>query len=74
MNIIQLVTLINILLAFVVYFVFKAEVEISLNKSFLLGFSYNDTDYSEVKEVDHVLQCAFVFIIIQLTWTESYEN
>ena len=71
--IIQLTVLALILIAFCMFYVFEAEVEVAFVKGLLFGFSYNDTDYEDENEVDHVAQIALGLIVLTLTWTESYE-
>ena len=71
--IIQLTVLALILIAFCMFYVFKADVEVAFVKGLLLGFSYNDTDYEDENEIDHVAQFAVGLIVLTLTWTESYE-
>ena len=71
--IIQLTVLGLILIAFSMFYVFRAEVEVAFVKGLLFGFSYNDTDYEDEKETDHVAQIALGLLVLTLTWTESYE-
>ena len=71
--ILQLTVLGLILIAFCMFYVFKADVEVAFVKGLLLGFSYNDTDYEDENEIDHVDQIARGLIVLTLTWTESYE-
>jgi len=71
--ILQLTVLGLILIAFCMFYVFKADVEVAFVKGLLLGFSYNDTDYEDENEIDHVAQIALGLIVLTLTWTESYE-
>ena len=60
--------------AFIMYFVYDADVEVAFVKGLLIGFSYNDTDYEEEKETDHVAQVALGVLVLTLTWTDSYDN
>ena len=71
---IQIVFLALVAVAFIMYFVYDADVEVAFIKGLLIGFSYSDTDYEEEKEVDHVAQIALGVLVLTLTWTESYGN
>ena len=71
--IIQITVLLLILIAFCMFYVFKADVEVAFVKGLLFGFSYNDTDYEDENEIDHVAQIALGLIVLTLTWTEAYE-
>jgi hypothetical protein len=71
---IQIIFLTLTAVAFIMYFVYDADVEVAFVKGLLIGFSYNDTDYEEEKEVDHVAQIALGVLVLTLTWTESYDN
>jgi hypothetical protein len=71
---IQIIFLTLTAVAFIMYFVYDADVEVAFVKGLLIGFSYNDTDYEEEKEVDHVAQVALGVLVLTLTWTESYDN
>ena len=71
---IQIVYLALLAMAFIMYFVYDADVEVAFVKGLLIGFSYNDTDYEEEKETDHVAQIALVVLVLTLTWTDSYDN
>jgi len=71
--ILQLTVLGLILIAFSMFYVFRADVEVAFVKGLLFGFSYNDTDYEDEKETDHVAQIALGLLVLTLTWTESYE-
>lgn len=71
--ILQLTVLGLVLIAFCMFFAFRADVEVAFVKGLLFGFSYNDTDYEEEEEVDHVAQIALGLLVLTLTWTEDYE-
>jgi len=71
---IQIIFLTLVSVAFIMYFVYDADVEVAFVKGLLIGFSYNDTDYEEEKETDHVAQVALGVLVLTLTWTDSYDN
>ena len=70
----QIIFLTLFLVAVIMYFVYKADLEVAFIKGFLVGFSYNDTDYPDDNETDHVAQIGLGIVVFNLTWTDTYGN